>query len=86
MPLRGGAWSSTNTAVATVRHLRCGDVPPGTTTISIQQRMAAGTVAATMVVTVNPLSAGTISGTAAVCAGSSTALTDATTGGAWSNY
>jgi len=61
-------------------------VSAGTSTISYSITNSCGTAIETNVVTVNPLpSAGTIIGTASLCNSSTTALSDATTGGAWSS-
>ena len=78
----GGTWSSSNTSVATVGSTGCvTSVSLGTTTISY---ILGTTCFNTVVVTVNPLPA-TISGTASVCAGLTTSLSDATGGGTWSS-
>lgn len=79
----GGAWSSGNLAVATI-DASSGDitgVSAGTTTISYA--MPSGCMA-TRVITVNITPAG-IAGSLNVCVGATTALTDATGGGAWSS-
>ena len=85
----GGAWTSTSTTVATVSGagLVTG-LTAGTSTISYTYTTACGSIAATVVVTVNPLpiTPGAITGTFTVCAsGATTALSDATAGGAWSS-
>lgn len=79
----GGTWSSTATSVATVGATGIvTGVSAGTSTISY---VVSG-VATTKVVTVNTLpSAGTITGTAIVTAGSATVLSNATAGGTWSS-
>ena len=82
----GGAWSSGNTSVATVNSSGVVlGVSAGTTIISYT---AIGTFAAstvTRIVTVNPLpSAGTITGTATLTAGTTTAFSNIVTGGVWS--
>ena len=79
----GGAWSSNNNAIATV----------GSST-GIATGIASGTVTvtyllptgcrSTSIVTVNPLPS-VISGTAAVCTGLTTSLSDATNGGSWTS-
>jgi uncharacterized protein YjdB len=76
----GGAWASSNTAIATVANGVVNGVVASPATISY----TLGSCRATVVVTVgaNPAAIG---GTASVCAGSTTSLTDATTGGAWSS-
>ncbi len=82
----GGVWSSSNTAVATVSASGVvHGLTSGTSTISYTAANSCGTVAATRIVTVNPATIGSISGTATVCAGSTTTLTDATCGGVWSS-
>ncbi len=85
----GGVWSSTNTAVGTVNASTgvVAGIAVGTTTISYTVTTICGSVAATMVVSVNPIATtGTISGTATVCVGATTNLsTSGTSGGAWSS-
>ncbi len=78
----GGVWSSSNTTVATINPTTgvTYAVTAGTTTISYV--VGATTVTATY--TVNP-SPSPITGTLAVCAGSTTTLADATLGGTWSS-
>ncbi len=83
----GGVWSSTNGAIATVGTSGIvSGVAEGTATISYTVTNSCGSSAATAVVTVNPLPStpSPIIGTATVCAGSTTALTETSTGGAWS--
>ena len=80
----GGGWTSSNTAVATIAPSGAGvvtGVSAGTTTISYT---LATTCASSTIVTVNPLPA-VISGTEAVCAGLTTSLSDATSGGLWTS-
>jgi uncharacterized protein YjdB len=79
----GGTWSSGNTAVATI-----------VSSTGVMTGVAAGSVLITYKITstgcsatsdvsiVNP-TPGAITGTAAVCVGSTTTLTDSTTGGIW---
>lgn len=84
----GGVWSSVTTGVATVGSLSgiVSGVAPGTSTISYTVTNSCGTAAATQVVTVNPLpNAGTVSGTALICSGSTTTLSSTATGGVWSS-
>ena len=78
----GGTWTSSATSIATISTagLVTG-ILAGTTTISYT--LSTG-CAATIVVTVNPAPA-PIGGAGIVCAGATTALTDAVTGGAWSS-
>ena len=76
----GGAWSSSNTSVATVNSSGVvTGVASGTATISYT--VAGGS--ATVVVTVG--SSASITGTASVCVGSTTLLSNATSGGVWSS-
>ncbi len=83
--LGGGSWSSTNTLAATITSTGIVTaIDPGTTTISYTRTNVCGSVAATSIVTVNPLPA-LITGTTSVCAGSSTTLASATAGGTWSS-
>jgi len=80
----GGTWSSSNTAVATII-ATAGYVSGVTTGTAIITYNLPGSVT-TAVVTVNPLpSAGTLSGSAVVCANATDLLTDAVTGGTWSS-
>ncbi len=83
----GGAWSSVTSSVGTVDASgNVAGIAAGNTTISYTVTNSCGTVAASQVVTVNALpNAGTITGNAVVCAGATTALTDAASGGAWSS-
>jgi len=83
----GGVWSSTSTGVATVSGGgTVAGLAAGTTTISYTVTNSCGSAAATKTVTVNNLpAAGTITGATGVCAGITTPLTDAATGGVWSS-
>ncbi len=83
----GGTWSSSTPSIGTVDASGVvTGITAGTTTISYSVTTACGSVSATSVVTVNPLPvAGTITGTATVCTGFTTNLTDATAGGTWSS-
>jgi uncharacterized protein YjdB len=79
----GGTWTSSNTTVATVvsgSGVVTG-VAGGTSTITY---MLSTGCTATTTVSVYPLPP-SISGTTSVCAGLTTALTDATTGGTWTS-
>lgn len=80
-PTTGGTWSSGTPAVATVGSATgiVNGLTAGTATITY----TVGTLTATAVVTINPLPAA-IGGTATVCSGGTTTLTDASAGGAWS--
>ena len=79
----GGSWSSSATSVASVGPT--GMVTSGTTagTATISYSNGCGT-AATVVVTVNGAPA-SITGTPVLCAGSTTSLSDVTSGGTWSS-
>ncbi len=83
----GGTWSSLNTAVATIGSTGIViGVSAGMTTISYTVTNSFGSFYATKIITVNPLpAAGSITGTATVCSGSTTSLSNATTGGTWSS-
>ncbi len=85
--MTGGAWSSSNTALATVTS---GGVVTGVTagsvTISYAVTTSCGTAYATYPVTVNATpNAGTISGATTGCTGSTIGLTETATGGTWSS-
>ncbi len=82
----GGAWSSSATAKATVSTAgMVTGMAAGSATISYKLTNTCGSAAATKAVTVSAVSVGAITGTASVCAGATTTLSDATTGGAWSS-
>jgi uncharacterized protein YjdB len=83
----GGAWSSSNTALATVDGSgNVFAVAAGPVTISYSVTNSCGTASATHPVTVNPpASAGTISGSAFVCIGTSSSLSSTVSGGTWSS-
>ena len=79
----GGTWSSSNTSIATIGSLT--GVITGLTTgsVTITYTLSTGCLTSS-VVTVYPLPA-SITGTAVVCAGLTTDLSDITTGGTWSS-
>lgn len=82
----GGTWSSGNTAIITVNASSgvATALTAGTTTISYQHASSCGSDIETFAVTVLDLSgAATISGPAAVCAGSQITLTSSIPGGVW---
>jgi uncharacterized protein YjdB len=82
----GGAWSSGNTAVATVS--ASGVVTaltPGNATISYTVSSACGSASATNIVSVGSSpNAGSIVGGTAVCVGATTSMGNAVSGGVWS--
>ncbi len=83
----GGAWSSSNTATATIG--TSGIVTAaaaGTTIISYTISNSCGTAVTTKAITVTAVpSAGAITGPATVCHGSSSTLTNSVGGGNWSS-
>jgi uncharacterized protein YjdB len=79
----GGTWISGNTAVATIGSLN-GVVSGLTAGTSVITYATASGCSTTMIVTVNALPAA-ITGTGTMCAGNSTTLSSATTGGTWSS-
>ncbi len=83
----GGAWSSSDTGVATVDGTGVvSGVSAGAVVISYTDSNICGTEVATHSVTVNPSpDAGTITGADEVCEGSSITLSDAASGGTWSS-
>jgi uncharacterized protein YjdB len=85
--ITGGSWISSNTAIAAVS--ATGAVTgagTGTTTISYNVTNSCGTSTATKSITVTALpDAGTITGSASVCTGASTALSASATGGLWTS-
>ena len=85
--VNGGIWSSGNTSVATVGTSGVvTGMSVGTATIYYTVVNGCGTATARLTVRVSPTtSAGTITGTAAVCLGSATTLSDAVAGGSWSS-
>src|SRR6185437_14848156 len=77
----GGTWSSSNSTVATVSP--GGGVVYGTTTGTTVITYSASGCSATTTVTVATLPA--ITGNTSICAGQTTQLSDATSGGVWSS-
>ena len=85
-PIIGGAWSSSNTAVAVVSAGVVSGITPGTATISYSVTNSCGTAVASNVVNVNPLpNAGSITGTPVLCQGATTIFVDAAPGGVWTS-
>ena len=82
--LTGGSWSSSNVSVATIGSVTgiVTGVIAGTATITY---LAPGPSVFTFLLTVNATSIAAISGLTTICTANTTALTDATTGGAWSS-
>ena len=80
----GGVWSSSNADANISTSGVVTGITPGTVTISYTITNGCGTVSATKVVTVNASSVAPISGSPSACIASTTTLTDATAGGAWS--
>ena len=82
----GGVWSSTVPSVATVVGGVVTGAVVGTTTISYTVTNSCGVIAATSIVTVNPLpNAGSLSGPSSFCFGSIDTLTDVIGGGSWTS-
>jgi len=80
----GGTWTSSNTAVATVASGKVSGISAGTATITYTLTNTCGTISKSAAVTVSsPASA--ISGTTAICRGSSTTLSDSVGGGSWTS-
>jgi len=83
----GGVWSSATTGTATIGSTGIvTGVAAGTSLISYRVTNSCGTVAATAIVTVNPLpNAGTITGAASACVSAKVSLADTVAGGLWSS-
>lgn len=85
----GGAWSSSNTAVATVNAATgvVTGVAAGTATITYTVPGGGGCTSATATRTIevfSTITAGTLSGTQAICAGLTTTFSSTVSGGTWS--
>ncbi len=85
--ITGGMWTSSATSIATIDGTGIvTGISGGIVTVSYLVANTCGTAVATMLVTVNSLPvAGTITGTATLCALSTTTLIDAATGGIWTS-
>ncbi len=85
-PATGGTWTSSNPLIASIGATSgiVTAISQGTTTINYTVTNSCGTTSSTTTVTVNRPAA-VILGTDSVCVGSTTTLTDSTTGGAWSS-
>ncbi|NDC40531.1 MAG: hypothetical protein EBZ77_03125, partial [Chitinophagia bacterium] len=83
----GGAWSSSNTTVATISSTGLVTaLTTGVTTISYTVSGSCGTGVATRVFAVNPLpNAGSLSGSTIICPGTTTTITPTVSGGSWSS-
>ncbi len=83
----GGSWTSIATSVATISSSGVvTGVSGGTTTISYTITNSCGSVAATAIITVNPLPTTTpITGPSVLCVGDTITLSNATPGGTWSS-
>jgi hypothetical protein len=82
-----GTWISSNAAIASVNTTGVvTGVAVGSATISYSYTNTCGNIIATKFVSVNgPTVVAPVTGTLSVCAGSTTALSDATSGGVWSS-
>ncbi|MCB9257682.1 MAG: Ig-like domain-containing protein [Chitinophagales bacterium] len=86
----GGTWSSSNTAVATVNATTglVTGVAAGTATITytvVGSGPCANATATRTIEVFSTITAGTLSGTQAVCAGSTTSFSSTVSGGTWSS-
>ncbi len=83
----GGVWTSSNTAIATISAIGVvTGVAAGSASISYTVSNSCGTATAGYVITVSASpTVKPIVGSTAVCIGSTTTLTDSTTGGTWSS-
>jgi hypothetical protein len=85
--ISGGTWSSSNISIASVNATGvAAGGSEGTDTISYAVTNSCGTIASTLVVTIDPLpDAGTITGKDTVCPNHTVTLSDAVSGGTWSS-
>lgn len=87
--ISGGAWSSSNTSIATIHAVSgvLGGVSASTVTISYTTTNACGSRFDTAVITVNdiPSTPASISGITTICTNNTTTLSSATVGGVWSS-
>ncbi len=84
----GGTWSSSNTAVATIGSASgtVTSIAAGAATITYTLSLSCGTALFTKAFTVNPLpSTPGFTGPSSICAGNTTSLTSAPSGGVWSS-
>ena len=83
----GGSWSSTSSNVSVVAATGAvTGVATGSATITYQMTNTCGTTDSTFAMTVNDVPLATpISGASGVCVGTSTTLTNSTSGGAWAS-
>ena len=84
----GGTWTSANAAIATVGGATgtVGGVAAGTTTITYTVTNTCGTATTSQAITVAPHAVpGTISGTTTLCAGSTSSLSETSSGGTWTS-
>jgi len=81
-----GVWSSSSPTVAGISSIGVvTGVSTGMDVILYTVTNLCGTATATKTITVNAVSAGVITGITTLCAGGTTTLTDATSGGTWSS-
>ncbi len=83
----GGAWTSTNTTVATIdNNGAIAGLSAGTTTVSYALTNTCGTTAQAITFTVNPMpDSGIISGPLFVCPSATVTLSNSSPGGVWSS-
>lgn len=86
LSVSGGSWSSSNSSIATVDSTgTVTGVNGGTATISYTMTNSCFSFTVTKPISVNAVSIMPITGGLTVCAGNTTTLADATTGGSWSS-